>query len=134
MHIDPESIDLEQLPESLRALVELIGFRDTLRLVRQRGGVFVYIPLRTRNAGVLRTLVSKDSVARLVDAFPGENLLIPKLDAIARQIRDGSIIKERRNGASYTELASRYQLTARQIITICNRDPEPESPQLDLFQ
>lgn len=118
---------LENLPESLRQLIELVGVAAALSLVSAFAGNVIQIPLRSRPGGMMRErlvhLMGEPLAERLIQSYAGERMPIPRCVQALRDARDREIIGAYDAGASVVTLTARYALTERQIRTILKRSP-----------
>lgn len=131
---DLSLIDEGRLPPKMRLIVRLIGIADTLRLMRARPGLRIYVPQRAEQAAALREIISPEAVAALCREYPGIELSVPKPDAIVRQWRDAAIRAEADAGATIPQLARHYDLTRRQVHNILHdADRDAPDPCGDLF-
>jgi len=80
----------------------------------------------------IATVAGEEKAFEICSIFAGEQILFPK--AILRLKRNYDIRKEFRQGASYRDLSIRYDLTTRQIRTICDPSDKSLEGQLDLFE
>jgi Mor family transcriptional regulator len=65
--------------------------------------------------GALVAVVGLSTAKRLVEAFGGDVLYIPKPESVIRSTRNRRIVHEFRAGADYRALSERYRLTTRRI-------------------
>lgn len=113
------------LPASLLQLADYCGDDVMWALWDSHGGGHLRIPLRYDAAHPLNARLGPVGFARLVDSFGGEILTIPRADAARRAVRDALIRQGRAAGRTLFELARQYQLTERQITTICRARDSP---------
>ena len=119
------------LPVSLLQIADYCGDTVMWTLWEQYGGCHLRVPMRYDAAHPLNTPLGAVGLARLVDAFGGEILNIPRADAARRAVRDELIRNARAEGADLATLARRFTLTERQISTICRARDSPVNH--DLF-
>ena len=67
--------------------------------------------------GALIAVVGLATAKRLVEAFGGDVLYVPKLESVARNARNRRIHKEF-TGANHRDLADRYNLTVAHVHNI----------------
>lgn len=67
--------------------------------------------------GALIAVVGLATAKRLVEAFGGDVLYVPKLESVARNARNRRIHKEF-TGANHRDLAERYNLTVAHVHNI----------------
>lgn len=123
------AIDVDDLSPTLRIICDLIGLPATLALVHARGGVRVYIPYADHlSAGHwLVQLLGRERAEALCRGLGSGELTIPRARRALQLARDRAIHAERASGASARQLASRYQLSERQLWEILSREPRPVS-------
>ena len=66
---------------------------------------------------VLAELIGLEAFKSLVRAFNGTSIYIPKIESLAKTVRD-ELIKEEFDGSNYKELALKYGLTETWIRNI----------------
>lgn len=108
----------EYIPNTLQTLARQCGEPVMLALVEAYGGTELYVPHTPSNTMV--ELLGNAGSTRLCQQYGGVKLYIPRASAALRYDRDLAIRAARRKGASITSLATTYQLTRRQISTICS--------------
>ncbi|WP_333873086.1 hypothetical protein [Methylobacter sp.] len=128
-------------PLSLQRIAESCGEPVALDLWQHYPGVRVYIPdpesLSPEHPLVKR--IGLDSAQMLSRHYPRETILVAKAHRARTMIRNFVIRKLNREGAKYAELGIRYDLSDRQILSICTADglvpgvKKQESKQIDLF-
>lgn len=129
------------LPESVKELIELIGFKEAMILVRQFPGVPLDIPKGKTAAGLLRQeelakLIGKDAADKLIARWGGDRLRIPRCHDMMVRERWARIIAEYNEGATARDLALKHALTDRAIWKILKKPiefNEAESTQRGLF-
>lgn len=133
----PFAIDERLLPPVTRRIVGAIGVAATMKLLKARGGIRLWLPKNSENSEILTELLGPQLAAQLVEAFPDERVIkMPKADKLLAQIRDDAIRAQYAKGDSQAVLAIRYDLTDRQIENIvksAGRAPIWRQPEPDLF-
>lgn len=107
---------LEDLPESLREVVDLIGLAATLKLVEHFGGLIaLYVPRDIEPDHPLALAIGI-TAARKLSAHYGTDSLrnIPLCVAGLRRIRDAEI-RRRSTAESAAALAREFALTERHV-------------------
>lgn len=129
MSHDEPAVDLDDLSPTLKIISGVIGLPATLTLVRARGGVRIYIPYRNHlsEGHWLVRLLGRETAGALCDGLGSGELTIPRAQHALRLARDRAIHAERAGGASARQLATRYQLSERQLWDILSREPRPVS-------
>ena len=111
----PQTVYEEDLPESVRELIELIGLPATLKLVEKYGGIYAHIPCKVGPNHTLAVDLGLDKAQILVDYYGGTYPYIPRLAEVLRHNRNREIIQKFEDGVSARRLARRYKLSIRQI-------------------
>lgn len=126
-------LTLDDLPESLREVVDLVGLPATLKLVEHFGGaIAVYVPREIEADHPLAHAVGPAAARKLSSLYGGDYLRnIPRCARGLRRIRDVEIRARRTEGAF--RLALEFGLTERQIWTIFAEDDERDARQAALF-
>lgn len=133
--------NIEDLPQSLREMAQIIGVTHALTLARHFGGVRLYVPVTMTAEHMIARLIGFEAACRLAREYGGQpDLWIPRAQGWAMRAllgqRNAEIRAKRKRGASLRQLAMEYALTERRIYTIIKaRDGEepPRPPQLDLL-
>lgn len=124
MFLQPNQIDFDQLPVSLREMTETIGLMASLALVEQFRGITLEIPKRINDKHYLVTTLGKETALCFCQVYGGERLYIPKAAYALRQLRNREIILGYDRGESIKELVRKYSLCDRQIWNIL-KEPLP---------
>lgn len=111
----PHLIDIDELPESLRDLTDIIGLESTLKLATLFPGVPLYIPSHSRADHPIATVIGEEKFSKLVYYYEGDTIKLAKIDAVDRQIRHKRvrILKER--GMTNREIAIELKYSQRHI-------------------
>lgn len=118
------------LPESVRGLVELLGWDAAMRLVNAYGGLMVTIPTGKRANAVadqLTELLGGPAAAVLMHHHSGERLTIPRCRDLLLAERNRALVAAYDAGTPVPELCRRYSLGERQVRGILSR-PVPDAP------
>lgn len=113
-------LTLDDLPESLRDVVELIGLAATLKLVEHFGGLIaLYVPRDIEPEHPIAVALGI-TAARKLAAHYGTDCLrnIPRCVNGLRRIRDAEIHARREAGETPARLALAFGLTERQVWAI----------------
>ena len=120
-------------------LIEVLGLPDALKLVSHFGGGSVYLPhpSRLREGNAIAAAIGRPAATKLCAEWPQLDVMVPRLAAELRRIRDRAIRRERAT-LSVTRLAWKYQTTERHVYRVLagEDDGEPDaapSAQRDLF-
>lgn len=118
---------MDNLPRSVRDIIELVGVAPALALVHAFPGNILKVPTGAREDGQVRArlidLMGEAAAVQFMSTYGGERLTIPRCHAALRDERDRRIIGDYDSGTSVPALAVKYQLTERQIRTILKRVP-----------
>lgn len=140
-------MNLDLLPQSARDIVTALGVSDAITVLSTLSGTRWEVPLHERRhnkAGVqLVHYLGEPLAMRLIAAFGGETLIVPRCQKALNGVRDQAIITRFeelcRNGMSVrlvlSELALQYRLTTVSIWKIVNRvaTDHTDKNQLSLF-
>ena len=123
-----------RLPASILSMVQVIGISAALSLVRERGGIRLYVPLAAHADHPISEMIGIERMQDLVRVYGGEEVEIPRCASALKAQRDHEIGERHDAGASQTELARAYQMTERNIKKIlAARRAGLAEDQLDLF-
>lgn len=111
------------LPGVLQEITELIGIKDTLKLVEHYGGTCnLYIPKKIQHDHELVQIIGYESAQKICERFGGESRFeIPKAKRMELILRNNRI-RQDRVSLSRAKLALKYNLTERQISKILNEN------------
>lgn len=104
-------MNLEEFPETIRNLAEIIGLPATLAIVAVRGGTRIYIPIKSTPDHWLISIVGKDAFAELTKNYQGELIEIPRCAHSRKLAIEQEIAEAARAGAGTRELALRFGYT-----------------------
>lgn len=122
-------IDEKILPYVVQDISNLIGLGLALKLVEHYKGTSMWIPSQFRPDYHLVYIIGADAMIKLIEAYGGDRLEIPKCDDALRLVRNFKICE---SDKSQAQLAREYNLTVRQIRNIQCDMPEDDR-QEDLF-
>ena len=105
-------------PGVLQDIVLLVGEEVTAKLIAERGGSSVYIPIKINSDHYLYQLLGEECANFLVDEFAGLNIEIPRAAVLQRIERNRNILLDHEAGMSHKDLAIKYQVTTRWIRSI----------------
>lgn len=111
---------LDDLPASLRDVVDLIGLPATLRLVEHYGGLIaVYVPRDIEPDHPLAQAIGLTAARKLATHYGADCLRnIPRCVDGLRRLRNAEIRQRRDAGESPASIARAFALTERQVWTI----------------
>jgi hypothetical protein len=123
----PSHIALHRLPVQLRMLVRVMGEAGAYTLVQRRGGTPLTVPKHPHSAQGRRAverLVSDCgctmAAAALVAEMPGETMMLPKYDAVVRQLRHQRVVELRAQRRRIADIALDVGYSVRQVINVLN--------------
>lgn len=132
MAISPD-IDLDLLPQSLQAIVELIGTAPAIALVERYGGIRCCVPHTVTRDHALAQCIGLKAARRLAEEYGGETLELPLAIQALRHLRDQEIIRRLEDGESASKLAREFNTTRRNIFLIKSKSNNLSDPNLSLF-
>lgn len=109
-------LNIEDLPESLRDVVELIGLTATLNLVENFGGhIALSVPREIEPDHPIAIAIGITAARKLSAHYGGDRLRnIPLCVAGLRRIRDAEI-RRRAGGETAVALAREFSMTERHV-------------------
>lgn len=117
----------ENLPQSVRDLIDLVGHTPAMALVSAFPGVTIRVPSGHLVDGTMRLrlveIMGEAAASAFMQAYRGERIPIPRCLAALRDSRDRRIIAAYDAGTPVSTLAMEHWLTERQIRTILKRTP-----------
>ncbi len=132
--LDADTIDIDDLPATLREMAALIGLVATLTLVRHFGGTRLYVPKAAAPEHIIARLIGFEAMVRLCTHYGAQfqGLDIPRALDATIAVRNREIRRQAALGKSHRELAREFHLTERWVREILGEAPLP-SGQADLF-
>jgi hypothetical protein len=108
---------VDDLPESLRDVVELIGLPATLNLVEHFGGLIaLYVPREIEPEHPIAVAIGITAARKLSAHYGGDCVRnIPRCASWIRRVRDTEIHARRTAGESPARLALEYGITERAV-------------------
>ena len=139
--------ELDNLPKSVRDIVELVGLPAALALVKAYGGIYLKVPVGNRDGQTrdrLIEMMGEEAALKFIAHYGGERISMPRCEAALRDERDRRIIADYDADISAAAIAQRERLTERQVRNILKRVPAegveglegsvtPDVQQLGLF-
>lgn len=110
-----EDIAMEDLPETLAQIAEVIGVAATMKLVDALGGTEIYVPRNPSSKHALSRVLRATDAELLAAEFSGQRLHIPRLAGRALASRDAAIRLDRQSGMTTIQLALKYGISERQV-------------------
>lgn len=120
------------MPEAMEPVISAVGLKSTLELIDAFAGQVFTIPKHPRGAGHARfkrieQTIGIDAALQLSANFGGERIAFPRLAILKRALRNQEIIRDfdealkvMSAATAANELATKYELTYRQIEMIVN--------------
>lgn len=128
-------LPVQYLPEGLKRIATYAGWDAMWALWSLYAGARVQIPRELKAQSGFVAEMGIEHAGKLIEAFSGEFINVPKADAARRAIRDKAIRAERANGVHVNIMCRKYQLTYRQLQTIFRGiDEMPPEETHDIFQ
>lgn len=106
----------------LQDLVELLGHRPTIDLLRAWGGRRLKVPAQMHQDHAIAFTIGWDAAVKLANAYGGADALdIPAERNHLIDVRNTAILEGFNRGRSITWLATTYGLSRRQVNSILDR-------------
>ncbi|WP_375184037.1 hypothetical protein [Aquabacterium sp.] len=116
---DPaELVNIDRLPPMLRRLCRAMGSRKAFELCKHRGGVPLQVPAKASLDHWLVSIIGIDGLQRLVDAFGGELIDVPKYDKVLMQLQHQQVHACLMAGMGPTRTALKTGYTKRHVLNI----------------
>ncbi|WNS83254.1 Mor transcription activator family protein [Neisseria sp. DTU_2021_1001991_1_SI_NGA_ILE_055] len=133
------------LPESMIEIVDVIGIKAAIELVKAIGGArFKFGRGRrdTERLNILFSAIGEPKTHALLKVFGGEDLYVPRCEEALRELRNEQFCMEFRDltenqGVSrlmaMSRLCPKYQISERTGYTIIRNHYEPVTRQISMF-
>lgn len=115
-------VDAAALPPALRELSKTLGDSAAVRLVGLAGGSRLSVPKKASPEHPIATALGYELFSKLVNAYGGEHIDIPKGDAYLRELRHDQVRRCREQGLTFDETAQVTGYTRRHVINIMGGD------------
>jgi hypothetical protein len=116
IELHADQVRLEDLPQQLRHIAAIIGLQATLLLVRNYGGVRLYVPVTIAPDHILAKLIGFELAVKLAAEFGGmDHFDIPRAAGALRVVRNRDIVEKFVKGKTLRQLALEYLMTERAI-------------------
>ncbi|MGB1762983.1 Mor transcription activator family protein [Alloalcanivorax xenomutans] len=132
-----DGIFVEDLPELLQEISQLIGIPATLLLVEHFGGIHLFIPTHFSDQRAFVAVVGHRAASLLIQQYGGNTLYIARAASALRALRNMEIAGRFEGGLSAERLAREYGVSVRQIWnilkrpeTVRRRETTPRQPSL----
>ncbi|MDB0571452.1 hypothetical protein LBW59_11795 [Ralstonia solanacearum] len=113
------------IPAFAQELMDFIGHEEAMALIREFGGVTLWIPKGIRTSGAtyerLVEVVGQDAADKLVARYGGDRLSIPRCFRLLAQERWRRVIADYNSGMSAAMIARRHGITERAVWGILKR-------------
>ncbi len=120
------------LPPKLLEIAEYCGDKTAMDLLQHYGGGHICVPQQVDALHQLSQVLGVVAAAVFCQNFAGETIQIPKAAKAFRALRNTQIRQLRKEGEPLFNVARKFGLTERQILTICN-GIEADYGQVDMF-
>ena len=128
MELRPDQVRLEDLPQQVRQIVRVVGMQAALQLVRNYGGVRLYVPTNMTPDHILARIIGFEAAVKLAGEYGGmQHFDIPRAAGALRLVRNREIAEKFVKGKSLRQLALEYMMTERgiqKILTECGTSQE----------
>lgn len=113
-----KQINREEFPALIGDIAEVVGDEAALALFIRFNGRHLTVPHRCPAGHLIEQTIGKEKAAQFCKFYKGENLDFPRGAVLLRKARNKAIIEEAKTGVPRADLATKYQLTERQIYKI----------------
>ena len=113
-------IDPDTWPDLIKEIAEVIGDEAALNLFIRFAGRHLNVPMKAITGHVIEETIGREAFVLLARAFGGSSLKVPGGHKLLLKDRNIKIVKDFLRGIKLCDLATKYQLTDRQISTIVN--------------
>ncbi len=114
-------MELDDLPQSLREVADVVGLTAAARLAESWGGIRLYVPEKITPEHEISRVIGYDAARLLSQVFARETLSVPRAAAGLRKVRNKEMQQQYNNGISAARLALQYGMTERQVYDIVKR-------------
>lgn len=128
-----EDIDVQDLSPRLRELVNVIGLAATTKLIKARGGTWVYLPHPGQEESILADIVGADAAEKMIAHYGSARRLELDLGKRALAAVEKCAIVREFETESATTLALRYGRSERYIYAVLARAGKLDDKQLHLY-
>lgn len=108
------------LPPKLHEMSELCGEDIMLKIWSAYGGCHLSVPKNAAPEHPITKTLTAAEVQIFCKTYGGEILFIPTAARLKREVRNALIRQQRGAGKSIFDLARGFNLTERQVLSICN--------------
>lgn len=128
-------VRIDDLPETIQSLVDLIGIDATMRIVEERGGIRLYVPKTADQDHPIAGWIGTDPFEALVSMYGGEEIDVPRCEAAMQSVKRRQILIDLQSN-SIAMVARKHQYTERGVRKLLRRaeaNGDIETNQMDLF-
>ncbi len=130
-------VAFDDLPESLREMVDVIGFEAMMKLVDTFGGTRIRVPANPRSLHrehPLSQAIGIKAAHQLCEVYAGAEITIPLVAAGMRALRNREIVHlHTEEGWPAHRIARKYRLHEMTIYTILSAFDPSNDAQIQLF-
>lgn len=134
----------ELLPDAIVDISNLIGYKNTLKLVQVLGGIDFAVPtgeMGSDSERLLITAIGEDAALILIQAYGGERIYIPRCYAAFNQLRyrdfhrqiGQAVASGELQKSAIQRLAPQYGFTERWAYTVLSNENKRLDTQIRLF-
>lgn len=122
-------MSMDNLPPSIRDLIELVGMPATMALVKEYGGICINkVPVYgSGKEGAIRArlieLMGEEAAEKFIQVYSGERFPVARCAEALRDERDRRIIAAYDTDVSAATIALRENMTERNVRNILKRVP-----------
>jgi Mor family transcriptional regulator len=128
-----DQVRIEDLPESLQDIAEMVGLGVAIKLMAAYPGRRLFVPARGFPQGhPLRETLTEEELINLSKKLSSVVFTVPTGRKALQAARDRVIHDDRRAGLSLDQLCSKHKLSLRRITAIVTNVPKPpKAPKAD---
>lgn len=117
--------NVDQLPKTARALVEVIGIDATIDLVKMFGGDEFYLPEAVDGASklwaALVEAMGRDATVKLVEAFGATRIYVPTCQAALLKLRNQEIVASYDAGEPFDAIRRRHRVSRSYLFRLLKK-------------
>lgn len=128
-------IHIDDLPETIQSLVDLIGIDATMRIVEERGGIRLYVPKVADLDHPIAAWIGMDAFEALVGMYGGEEIDVARCEIAMQSVKRRQILVDLQSN-SIAFVARKHKYTERGVRKLLRRaeaNGDIETNQMDLF-
>lgn len=116
--ITVRQISREDWPELVNFIAEIIGDDSAMDLFENFAGCHLFIPSKPNKNNKISELIGHEKANLLIKNFSNECVVFPNCSNLIRKYRNDAIIEDINSGIKRADIAKKYQLTERQLLSI----------------